>query len=85
MRKTKSAEQEKAEVRIFVPNAISAPQKPLFRCGNQCSEKTLSYWQLASLVSNAGEESYTTNICQVCFSNFLKAKEERPLTNVQCR
>ena len=24
---------------IFVPRATSVPQKPLFRCDNQCSEK----------------------------------------------
>ena len=72
-------------MRTFAPSAMSVPQKPLFRCDNQCSEKTLSYWQLASLVSNAGEESYTTNLCQKCFNYSLKAKGEKPLTNVQCR
>ena len=85
IRQAKSAEQEEAEVRIFLPSAISAPQKPLFRCGNQCSEKTLSYWQLAYLVIFEGEESYTTNLCQKCFNSSLKAKGEKPLTNVQRR
>ena len=41
----------------FVPSAMSVPQKPLFRCDNQCSEKTLSYWQLTSVVVNEGDEA----------------------------
>ena len=52
VRGAKSTEQEEMEERIFVPSAASVPQKPLFRCGNECSEKTLSYWQLASVVAN---------------------------------
>ena len=47
-------------------------------CDKQCSEKSLSYWQLASVVITEGEESYTTNLCQKCFSNSLKAKGEKP-------
>ena len=68
------------EERIFVPSAVSVPQKPLFRCDNQCSEKTLSYWQLASVVVNAGDEAYTTNLCQKCFQQTLdrqKVKKKR--------
>ena len=41
--------------RIFVPSAVGVPQKMMFRCDKQCSEKSLSYWQLASV------ESYTTD------------------------
>ena len=82
-REAKSAEQEEVEERIFVPNAKSVPQKPLVRCDNQCSEKSLSCWQLASVVIDEGGESYTTNLCQTCFNNSLKAKGEKPLTNVQ--
>ena len=52
-----SAEQEEKEERIFVPSAVSVPQKMMFRCHKQCSEKSLSYWQLASVVINEGEES----------------------------
>ena len=48
--------------RIFVPSAASVPQKPLFRFDNQCSDKTLSYWQLASVVVDEGDEAYTTNL-----------------------
>ena len=64
----------------FVPSAISVPQKPLFRCDNQCSEKTLSFWQLASVVIKEGEESYTTNLCQ---KESLKAKG-RKTTDKMC-
>ena len=64
---------------------MSVPLKPLFRCHNQCSEKTLSYWQLDNVVINEGEEFYTTNLCQKCFNNSLKAKGEKTMTNVQCR
>ena len=58
----------------FVPSAISVPQKPLFRCENQCGEKTLSFWQLASVVIKGGEESYATNLCQQCYNKYLEAK-----------
>ena len=36
--------------------------------------KTLSFWQLASVVIQEGEESYTTNLCQKCYNDSLKAK-----------
>ena len=55
VREAESAEQEEMEERRFTPSAVSVPQKPLFRCGNQCSEKTLSCWQLASVVVHKGE------------------------------
>ena len=64
VREAKSAEQEEVEERI-VCCAMSVD--------NQCSEKTLSHWQLASVVINEGEESYTTNLCQMCFNSSLKA------------
>ena len=58
--------------------AASVPQKPLFRCDNRCSEKTLSFWQLTSVVIKEGEESYTTNLCQkYCYNESLKTKKER--------
>ena len=85
VREAKSAEQEEVEERICVPSAVSVPQKLMFRCDKQCSEKTLGYWQLASVVISEGEESYTTNLCHMCFDDSLKAKGEKPLTNVQWR
>ena len=84
VREAKSTEQEMEE-RIFVPSAVSVPQKPSFRCDNQCSEKTFSYWQLASVVVDEGDEAYTTNLCQKCFNEHLQAKGEKPLSNVQWR
>ena len=44
-------------------------------------QKPLSFWQLASVVVLEGEESYTTNSCQTCDKESLKAKGEEPLTN----
>ena len=41
-------EQEEEEERTFIPSAVGVPLNPLFRCDKQCSEKTLSCWQLAS-------------------------------------
>ena len=73
------------EERTFVPSAVNVPLWLLFRCNNQCSEKTLGYWQLASVVGNEGDEAYTTNLCQKCFNKHLQAKGEKPLSNVQWR
>ena len=64
---------------------MSVPPKPLFRCDKQCSEKTLSYWQLASVVMNEGDEAHTTNLCQKCFNKHLQAEGEKTLSNVQWR
>ena len=63
-REAKDTDQEEAEELSFSPSAISVPRKPKFRCDNQCSEKTLSFWQLASVVKKEGKKSYTTNLCQ---------------------
>ena len=82
MRDAKSTELAEEEERTFVPSALSVPLKPLFRCDNQRSEKTLSYWQLASVVVNEGDEAYTTNLCQNCFNRHLQAKGEKPLSNM---
>ena len=43
VREAKSTKHEEEEERTFVQRAVSVPLKPLFRCDNQCSEKTLSY------------------------------------------
>ena len=45
VRRAKDMNQEEAEEISFVPSAISVLQKPLFRCDNHCSAKTLSFWQ----------------------------------------
>ena len=67
----------------FVPSAISVPPKPLCRCDNQCSEKTLSFWQFASVVIKEGEESDTTNLSQQCYNKSLEKKRHKPLTKFQ--
>ena len=85
VRKAKSAEQEEVEERTLKPSAVGVPHKMLFRCDKQCSEKSRSYWQLASVVVHEGVEAYTTNLCQKCLNNNLQAKGERPLSNVQRR
>ena len=84
VREEKSTEQEEEET-TFVPSAVSVPLKPLFRCDRQCSDKTLSCWQLASVLVNEGDEAYTTNLCQMCFNKHLQAKGEEPLTDVKWR
>ena len=76
-------DQEEAEEMSFVLSAISVPQKPLFRSDNQCSEKTLSFWQFASVEIKEGEESYTTNLCQQCNNKYMEATGDEPLTNWQ--
>ena len=81
----RSTEQEEEEKRTFLPSAVSVPLKPLFRCDRQCSEKTLSYGQLASVVVDEGDEAYTTNLCEMCFNKHLQAKGEEPLANVKWR
>ena len=68
MKEGKSIKYEEEEGRTFVPSTASVPQKHLFRCGTQCSEKTISCWQLASVVVNEGDEAYTTNLCQMFFT-----------------
>ena len=61
VREAEDTDREEAEELSFVPSAISVPRKPMSRCDNQCSEKTLSFWPLASVVIQEGEESYSTN------------------------
>ena len=83
MREANDTNQEEAEEISFVPSAISVPQKPLFRCDNQCSEKTFSFSHFSSVVIKEGEESYTTNLCQQRYNKSLEAKGDRPLTKRQ--
>ena len=85
VREANDTDQEEAEELIFVPSAISVPRKLMFRCDNRCSERTLRFWQLGSVVVKEGEESYTTNVCQKCYNESPKAKkkEDKPLTEWQ--
>ena len=68
----KDLDQEEAEEISFVPSALSVR--------NRCSEKTLSFWQFASVVTKEGEESYTTNLCQQCCKESPVARGDKPLT-----
>ena len=53
---------------------------------SNAAKRTFSYWQLASVVVDEGdEEACTTNLCQKCFNKHLHAKGEEPLTNVKWR
>ena len=63
----------------FVPSAISVP----LICDNQCSGKTLSFWQFASVVIKEGEESYNTNLCQQRYNESVVARGDTPLTTWQ--
>ena len=82
LRAQSGKDQEEAEEISFVPSAISIPQKPLFHCDNQCSEKTLSFWQSASVVIKEGEESYTTNLCQKMLQRVTEGKRRRTTNKV---
>ena len=77
VREEKSTEFEEEKQRTFTQSAVGVPLKPLFRCDKQCSEKTLSYWQLASVVVNEGDEAYTTNLCQKSFNKTLAGKRRK--------
>ena len=81
VREERSTEFEEEEERTFIPSAASVPLKPLFRCDKQCSEKTLSNWQLASVVLNEGDEAYTTRLCQKCVNT---PSGKRRKTAVKC-
>ena len=70
----KSTEQEEEEKKTFVRSVVSVPLKLLFRCDRQCSEKTLSYWQLASVVLDEGDEAFTTKPVSGVFQQTLAGK-----------
>ena len=74
--------QEEAEERSFVPSAISVPPKVLVSV-SQLMQRTLSFWQFASVVIKEGEESYTTNSCQQFYNKSLVARGDKPLTSWQ--
>ena len=67
---------EESEEISFVPSAVSVPQKPLFRCDNQCSEKTLCFWQFAS-VDKGGLGFIHVQIMPAMLQRFTGGKKER--------
>ena len=85
VRKEKSAEEEAME-EMTGPLCQVRLGSRLGCCFAMTStEKSLSRWQLASVVVHEADEAYTTNLCQKCLNNFLQAKGEKPLSNVQWR
>ena len=80
----KGTDQEEAEELSFVLSVISVPRKPMFRCDNQCSENTLSFWQLASVVIQEGEGHY--QLLPEMLQRLSEGKKgKNPLTNWQWR
>ena len=77
VREEKITEFEEEKQRTFIPSAVSVPPKLLFRCDRQYSEKILSFWQLASVVVNEGDEAHTTNLCQIGFNKHFAGKRRR--------
>ena len=57
VREEKIIEFEDEKQRTFIPSAVGVPLKLLFRCDKQCSEKSHSCWQLASVMVNEGDEA----------------------------
>ena len=82
VREEKGSEFEEKEERTFTPSAVSVPLKPLFRCGKHCSEKTLSHWQLASVVMNEGDMKHTRLTCVRRVS--MNAYRQKEKTAVEC-
>ena len=83
VRESLALSREEAEERGPVPSAISIPQKPFLWYDNRPSEEALSFWQFSSVVTEEGEESYTTTLCQQCYNKNLMAKGDAPLTKLQ--
>ena len=77
VRKAKGTDNEEEEERSFVPSAISVPQKPLFRCDNQCSEKNsalgswLRWWSMKVMkhMRPTCVRSVSTNTCRQKLKN----------------
>ena len=45
VREALNLSRDEGEELSFVPCAISIPQRPMFWCDNQCSDKALGFWQ----------------------------------------
>ena len=62
---------------------MSVPLRPLFRCDKQYSEKTLSFWKLASVVVKKEMKHIRPTCVRSVSTKNLQAKGEEPLSNVQ--
>ena len=83
VREAKDMDQEEDEEMSFVPGAICVPQKLLFRCDNQCSEKTLSFWQFASVVIKKSQGIIHDQFMPAMLQQVSGGKRDKPLTNWQ--
>ena len=71
--------QEEADEIGFVPIASSDFRGAVHWCDNRCSEKTLRYSQIASMVTEEGGEVRTINLCRPCHSARLVQQGKQPL------
>ena len=71
MCETLAISQEEAEEMGCVPSALSEPRGPINWCDDPCSEKAVSYWQIAAMVVEEGGEAHTINLCQQCCNERL--------------
>ena len=75
VREAKSAEQEEVD---FCPKCGQrSAEKLLFRFDNPCNVKALSFWQLASVVINEGEESYNDQLMPDVHQQFSEGKRRK--------
>ena len=72
---------EEVEELRWIPSAVTIPQKPIFKCDNECSDEVLKYWQCAEVLAERDEEVYTSNLCEKCYRRDREEKGEQPLTN----
>ena len=65
----------------YVPSALGEPRGAIYWCDNRCSEKAIRYWQIASVVIEAGGEVRTINLCKLCYNEKFvqQGKEPRKL------
>ena len=85
MRKAKDTDQEEVEDISFVPSAISVPRKPMFRCDMLWSAKTLSFWQLASVVIKEGFGITHYQLVPEMLQRVPEGQRKTTLTNWQWR
>ena len=62
---TLAISQETAQETGFVPSALSEPRGPIYWCDNRCSEKAVTYWQIASMVVEEGGEAHNKFVSAV--------------------
>ena len=76
---------EEAEELAFVASALSEPRVSIYFCDDHCSEKSVRYWQFASVVFEEGGEARTVNLCQQCYGERRVQQVEPSLNSWQWR